>query len=65
MAATATLGASEGFLTNDEIPRDELDDMADLMDDHLNDALSGIFTEEGSEESSCTSSVYSLSDDWW
>ena len=43
---------------------DEMDDMADLMDEHLNDALSGIFTEEGSEESSCTSSVYSLSDDW-
>jgi hypothetical protein len=53
VGATARLGATEEFLTHDYIPRDQLDDLADLMDDHLNNALDGIFTDDSDSCLSC------------
>ncbi len=43
--ATARLGATMDFFNNSDFSRrDELDDLADLLDDHLNNALDGIWS---------------------
>jgi hypothetical protein len=57
VSATARLGADPDFFENDRIPRGELDDVADLLDDHLNNALDGLFTDVSDSCSMCSFSL--------
>ena len=43
--AKATLRMNEDFFNATEIPRGHLDDLADLLDDHLNNALDGLMSD--------------------
>ena len=51
--AKATLRMNEDFLNATEIPKGPLDDLADLLDDHLNNALDGLMSDSDSFSSDC------------
>ena len=51
--ATASLRLNEDFLNAPEIPSGPLDDLADLLDDHLNNALDGLMSDPYSSCSDC------------